>query len=401
MADAFVECIVPEQSRRRKGVKSLWVRPVAEGVLLVLLAYCVRGVDAQLTETAALNERIGALAQENAILSQEMAEVKNIARALRREVDLLTKKYPDESVKTHVDVAALQKEIDQLRAIVQDYKSDIEEKQSKKFFLLERLWLEQKMDDIKQSDEEMRHEIELLKNKTACNQTAERDELTTRNDSIVYDVVELKRKQDLVQQELKHYEDVLKNELETLKQQLKQKQDEAASKSRFKAIRQDLHRDLNKQREAQGSLSAESVWRLVVVLWVIFYLFIYHQKFCNNFHELKEDQKTDSLRAEVAQVKEDQTTDRAVMAQVKEDQKTDRAEVDKLKEDQKTDRMLLGQITDAQRQTGLKTEVSQLAINTQKQFTQVGQELKALKKREEEISKILNERCLLPLSKTD
>ena len=159
MADAFVECIVPEQSRRRKGVKLLWVRPVAVGVLFVLLAYCVRGVDAQLTETAALNERIDTLAQENAILSQEMAEVKNIARALRQEVDLLTKNYPDESVpRTHVesDVTALRREIDQLRATVQDYKNDIEEKQSKKFFLLERLWLEQKMDDIKQSDEEMK-----------------------------------------------------------------------------------------------------------------------------------------------------------------------------------------------------------------------------------------------------
>ena len=171
MADAFVECIVPEQSRRRKGVKSLWVRPVTVGVLLVLLAYCVRGVDAQLTETAALNERIGALAQENAIL------------------------HRDESVpRTHVDVAALRREVDQLRDIVQDLKNDVEDKQSKKFFLLQRKWLERKMDDIK-------HELELLKNKTA-NQTVERDELTTRIDSIVYDVdVELKRQQDLVQEE--------------------------------------------------------------------------------------------------------------------------------------------------------------------------------------------------------
>ena len=204
LADSVVECIVralEEQGRRRKSVKSLWVRPVAVGVMLVLLAYWVRGVDADLSEAAAMNERIDTLAQEKAILSEEIAEAKNTARALRHEVDLLAKKHRDETVpKTHVSVAALRREIEQLRESIQHYKNDVEAlkqklkhkhdeaasqseneavrqelidllkgKQSKKYFLVEKTWIKKEIDDSKENEATLNQEINgLLEKQQVC-----------------------------------------------------------------------------------------------------------------------------------------------------------------------------------------------------------------------------------------
>ena len=619
MADSVVELRVQaleEQDRRRKSVKSLWLCPVAVGVMIALLAYWVC-MDANLK--AAMNERISTLeeiVQKNtAILSQEIAEAKNTARALRHEVGLLAKKHRDETVR--VNVAALQREIDQLRenTVTEDYiealkqqlkqkhdeaasKSRVEfeavrqelidllrDKQSKKSFLLENSLIKQEMDRLKRNEEALKREVELLKNKTA-NPPAEHLKLTTENDSL-RDVFELKGQQHLLRQELKKHEQVFKNELESLKQQLKRKQDEAASQSRTEAVRQefaDLLRDkqskmtfllensmikqeidrlkhneealkheielfknktanppaealkqeiggllqkqqapaenmqwrqeidsvkqtldslrpickemsdslnaldnavkeqkiliieLTKKQEtdrecftraivelwdrqelvrtvrpeinhlrhlrrsdqvfrkeietmkqlnqnqqqgieelsrrhhnhtqteltkladfcsqiysttevykvevenlAQRSLSTESVWRLVVVLWMSFYLFIYHQKFRNKtqgkIHELIEKQETDreylkgnrdakrgvvsdSLRAEVDKLKEDQESDRAEVDKLKEDQESDRAEVDKLKEDQESDRAEVDKLKE--KQESVRAEVDKL-----------------------------------------
>ena len=601
MADSVVELRVQaleEQDRRHKSVKSLWLCPVAVGVMIALLAYWVC-MDANLKAT--MNERISTLeeiVQKNtAILSQEIAEAKNTARALRHEVGLLAKKHRDETVR--VNVAALQREIDQLRenTVTEDYneafkqqlkqkhdeaasKSRVEfeavrqelidllrDKQSKKSFLLENSLIKQEMDRLKRNEEALKREVELLKNKTA-NPPAEHLKLTTENDSL-RDVFELKGQQHLLRQELKKHEQVFKNELESLKQQLKRKQDEAASQSRTEAVRQefaDLLRDkqskmtfllensmikqeidrlkhneealkheielfknktanppaealkqeiggllqkqqapaenmqwrqeidsvkqtldslrpickemsdslnaldnavkeqkiliieLTKKQEtdrecftraivelwdrqelvrtvrpeihhlrhlrqsdqvlrkeietmkqlnqnhqqemeelsrryhnhtqteltkladfcsqiysttevykvevenlAQRSLSTESVWRLVVALWMSFYLFIYHQKFRNKtqgkIHGLIEKQDTDreflkgncdAKRAEVDKLKEDQESDRAEVDKLKEDQESDRAEVDKLKEDQESDRAEVDKLKEKQ-----------------------------------------------------
>ena len=417
MADLVVECIVravEEQGRRRKSVKSLWVRPVAVGVMLVLLAYWVRGVDADLSEAAAMNERIDTLAQEKAILSEEIAEAKNIARALRHEVDLLAKKHRDETVpKTHVSVAALRREIEQLRESIQDYKNDVEalkqqlkrkqgeaalqsenetlrqelidllrDKQSKKDFLVEITWIKQKMDAIKENEAalkqnisglvekqqicmaevvQLRQEVESLKqtqdSESLIQNAAVKEhevliiQLTKKQETdrehLVREIAELWERQELVRtvrpeiNHLRQSDQVLRKEIETMKQLnqnyqqeteeliLRHQNDTQTELTKlpdfYSQNSSAIHVEMKVGNIAQQGLSAGSVWRLVVVLWMTFYLFLYHQKFRNRtqgmIHELIEKQDTDreflkgnrdakrgvvsdSLRTEVDKLKE-------------------------------------------------------------------------------------------------
>ena len=277
-----------EQGRRRKSVKALWLCPVAVGIMLVLLAQWVC-LDADLK--AAMSERIGTLEEtvqkgmnDKVILSQEIAEATNIARALQQEIDRLAKKLYESVSQTHVNVAALQREIDQLGTNAKDCKNDVEalkqqlkqkqdeaafqtrteairqelidllrDKQSKKSFLLENSLIKQELEHLKQNEEALKREIELLKNKTA-NPPAECEELTSENDSPQRDVSEPRGRQDLVQQEPK---DIFQNELETMKRQLKLTQDEAASKSRTEAIRLELT-DLLRDKQSKKSFLLEN-----------------------------------------------------------------------------------------------------------------------------------------------
>ena len=75
---------------------------------------------------------------------------------------------------------------------------------------------------------------------------------------------------------------------------------------------------------AQQGPSAGSVWRLLVILWMMFYLFIYHEKFRNE------------MRGKINKLIEKRKTDREYYAQ--------RVQVDELKEKQKSDRKQLVQV---------------------------------------------------------
>ena len=295
---------------------------------------CVLGSRRGCRSTAAMNERIDTLAHEKAIFSEEISEAKNIAR-----VDLLAKKHRDETVpKTHISVAALRREIEQLRESIQDYINDVQalkqqlkrkqgeaalqsenetlrqelidllrDKQSKKDFLVEITWIKQKMDDIKENEATLKQNISgLLEKQQVCmaevvqlrqeveslKQTQDSESLIqnaavkehevlivqltkkqeTDREHLVREITELWERQELVwtvRPEINHLrqsDQVLRKEIETMKQLNQNYQQET----------EELILNI-----AQQGLSAGSVWRLVVVLWMIFYLFLYQQKFRN------------------------------------------------------------------------------------------------------------------------
>ena len=109
-------------------------------------------------------------------------------------------------------------------ALRQELVELLRDKQSKTAFRLETTLMKQEMDRVKQNEEALKRDIELLQNKSA------------RNCSMT-----LQEFKDLLQQEFGQYkesEQVLEREFEKMKQQLKQTQDEAFTAAA--ALRQEL-----------------------------------------------------------------------------------------------------------------------------------------------------------------